>query len=128
MPELLISDLKIGFLVKNCIYFTPWMYGQLPTNVFSRCFSEAHLGHASLFLKLPCNPRFVCFQLIEKILGGKSLIRFVFHCFSPPGCEILYFLTSDSDYSPKTEYFASWTCLESQKFVKNDEKSVKSIK
>ena len=54
LPELTIFDLKFGFLIKNCIYFTPWMYGQLPKNRFFHGFSEADLGHASLFLKLPC--------------------------------------------------------------------------
>ena len=31
------------------------MYGQLPKNRFFHGFSEADLGHASLFLKLPCS-------------------------------------------------------------------------
>ena len=39
--ELLIFDLKIGFLVKSCIDFTPSMYARPK-------------GMPTLFLKLPC--------------------------------------------------------------------------
>ena len=37
-------------------------------------------------------------------------------------------MTPDSDSSPKTVYFASWTGLDSRILVKNDESSVKLIK
>ena len=55
LPELAIFDLKIGFLIKNYIYFTPGMYGKPPKNRFFHGFSKAGFGHASLFLKNPCN-------------------------------------------------------------------------
>ena len=45
----------------------------------------------------------------------------------PPGSKILHILTSDSDSSSKTVYFASWTRLESQILVKLTEKSDKLI-
>ena len=54
MPEFAIFDLKIGFLMKNCIYSTPGMYGKPPKIRLFHGFSKAGFGHASLFLKKPC--------------------------------------------------------------------------
>ena len=54
MPELAVFDLKIGFLVKNYVYFTPGMYGKPPKIRFDHGFSKAGFGHASLFLKKTC--------------------------------------------------------------------------
>ena len=53
-PDFLTFDLKNGFLIKNCIYFTPGMHGKPPKNMCFHCFSKAGFGHASLFVKSPC--------------------------------------------------------------------------
>ena len=51
LPELAVFDLKIGFLVKNYVYFTPGIYGKPPKSRFDHGFSKAGFGHASLFKK-----------------------------------------------------------------------------
>ena len=41
-------DLKIGFLIKNCVYFALRMYGKPPKIRFVHGVSNADIGHASL--------------------------------------------------------------------------------
>ena len=48
--------------------------------------------------------------------GLRKLI-FYFSYFSPPGSKFLHCLTSGSDSSSKTVYFASWKSLESQNLI-----------
>ena len=50
------------------------MYGQLPKNRFFHGFSEADLGHASLFLKLPCKHQ--QYQMVKSVNSPGSLHHF----------------------------------------------------
>ena len=54
LPELAMFDLKIGFLIKKCIYVTPGMYGKPPKKMCVHGFSKAGFGHAFLFLESSC--------------------------------------------------------------------------
>ena len=56
------------------------MYGQLPKNRFFHGFSEADLGHASLFFKLPCSCSLVVFSYVSLVLFSVG-----FPWFQAPG-------------------------------------------
>ena len=53
LSGLAIFDLNIGFLIKNCVCFTPGMHGKTATIRMLHGFSKAGFGHASLSEKRP---------------------------------------------------------------------------
>ena len=87
LPELAIFDLKIGFLIKNCIYFTPGMYGKQPKIRFFHGFSKAGFGHASLLKKtvgLMLNTKDLTKNLAKKqrIRSEKSFLKMALSSFA----------------------------------------------
>ena len=98
LPELAMFDLRIGFLIKNCVYFTPGMYGKPPKHWFFHGVSKAGFGHAALLTKKlqpdalhnNSKTKMVIVQKNSKpdysktVMGGQKAPLFVLFCCCAP--------------------------------------------